>query len=139
MVNKSFAMCNVWWIVKTLSIDLLESASINSTDESNNPCPNSCIEISYEIMSKRIPHDLSNMALISMYYQSDHLRLLEEYLVFDFNSILVAMGGSLGLFLGFSFFHCVTGLCSNTMDFARRLFERRIHQKQGQTQAVLQC
>ena len=54
-------------------------------------------------MSKRIPHDLSNMALISMYYQSDHLRLLEEYLVFDFNSILVAMGGSLGLFLGFSF------------------------------------
>ena len=121
-----------------ISIDLLESASINSTDELNNPCPNSCTEISYEIMSKRIPHDLSNMALISMYYQSDHLRLLEEYLVFDFNSILVAMGGSLGLFLGFSFFQCVTGLCSNTMDFTRRLFER-IHHKQNQPQAVLQC
>ena len=121
-----------------ISIDLLESASINSTDELNNPCPNSCTEISYEIMSKRIPHDLSDMALISMYYQSDHLRLLEEYLVFDFTSILVAIGGSLGLFLGFSFFQCATGLCSNTMDFARKLLEKKRCNK-NQPQAVLQC
>ena len=89
-------------------------------------------------MSKRIPHDLSDMALISMYYQSDHLRLLEEYLVFDFTSILVAIGGSLGLFLGFSFFQCATGLCSNAMDFTRRLFEKK-HRNENQPQAVLHC
>ena len=112
--------------------------SATSTDELNDLCPNSCIEISYEIMSKRIPHDLSDMALISMYYQSDHLRLLEEYLVFDFTSILVAIGGSLGLFLGFSFFQCATGLCSNTMDFTRRLFEKK-HRNENQPQAVLHC
>ena len=112
--------------------------SATSTDELNDLCPNSCTEISYETMSKSIPHDLSDMTLISMYYQSDHLRLLEEYLVFDFTSILVAIGGSLGLFLGFSFFQCATGLCSKTMDFTRRLFEKK-HRNQNQPQAVLQC
>ena len=112
--------------------------SATSTDELNDLCPNSCTEISYEMTSKSIPHDLSDMAFISMYYQSDHLRLLEEYLVFDFTSILVAIGGSLGLFLGFSFFQCATGLCSNTMDFTRRLFEKK-HYNENQPQAVLQC
>ena len=39
-----------------------------------------------------------------MFYLSDRMSLLEEYLIFDFASILVAIGGSLGLFLGFSLF-----------------------------------
>ena len=39
-----------------------------------------------------------------MFYLSDRESLLEEYLIFDFASILVAIGGSLGLFLGFSLF-----------------------------------
>ena len=112
--------------------------STTSIDELDELCPNSCTEISYDTISKSIPHDISDMALISMYYQSNHLRLLEEYLVFDFTSILVAIGGSLGLFLGFSFFQCATGLCSNTMDFTRKLFERN-HCKKNQPQAVLQC
>ena len=101
--------------------------SATSTDELNDLCPNSCTEISYETMSKSIPHDLSDMALISMYYQSDHLRLLEEYLVFDFTSILVAIRGSLGLFLGFSIFQGATGFCSKTIGFTRRLFEKKHH------------
>ena len=44
------------------------------------------------------------IALIEMFYLSDRMSLLEEYLIFDFASILVAIGGSLGLFLGFSLF-----------------------------------
>ena len=111
--------------------------SATSTDELNDLCPNSCTEISYETMSKSIPHDLSDMTLISMYYQSDHLRLFEEYPVFDFTSILVAIGGSLGLFLGFSFFKCDTGFCSKTIAFTRRLFEKK-HCNQNQPQGVLQ-
>ena len=89
-------------------------------------------------MSKSIPHDLSDMTLISMYYQSDHLRLLEEYVVFGINSILVAIGGLLGLFLGFSFFQYDTGFCSKAIAFTRRLFEKK-HRNQNQPQAVLQC
>ena len=112
--------------------------SATSTDELNDLCPNACTEISYETMSKSIPHDLSDMTLISMYYQSDHLRLFKEYLVFDFTSILVAIGELLGLFLGFSFFQFATGFCSKTIAFTRRLFEKK-HRNQNQPQAVLQC
>ena len=91
--------------------------SATSTDELNDLCPNSCTEISYETMSKSIPHYLFDTALISMYYQSDQLRLLEEYFVFDFTSILVAIGGLLELFLGFLFFQRAIGFCSKTIAF----------------------
>ena len=30
----------------------------------------------------------------------------EEYLLFDFNAIVSSVGGSLGLFIGFSFLQC---------------------------------
>ena len=112
--------------------------SATSTDELNDLCPNSCTEISYETMSRSIPHDLSDMTLISIYYQSGHLCLFEEYLVFDLTSILVPIRGSLGLYLGFSFFQCDTGFCSKTIAFTRRLFEKK-HCNQTQPQAVLQC
>ena len=45
--------------------------SETSNDELNDLCPNSCTEISYERMTKSILHDLSDMSLISTYYQSD--------------------------------------------------------------------
>ena len=98
--------------------------STTKSEELNEVCPNSCTEIGYETMSKTIPHDLSDMALISMYYQSNHLRLLEEYLIFDFSSILVAIGGSLGLFLGFSFFQCGTEFCLKLMDIMNKLLQK---------------
>ena len=82
------------------------------------------MEISYVTMSKSIPHDIKNMAMVQMYYQSDHITVLEEYLIFDFTSILVAIGGSLGLFLGFSFFQCGSLFLYETMGFFRRLVEK---------------
>ena len=72
----------------------------------NEICPRPCIEITYQTNSKSISHDVSYAAVVLMYYQSEKMHLLEEYLIFDFSSILVAVGGSLGLFLGFSFFQC---------------------------------
>ena len=44
--------------------------------------------------------------LAKLYYTSNYIILHEEYLIFDLNSIVVAVGGSLGLFLGFSFLQC---------------------------------
>ena len=35
-------------------------------------------------------------------FETNEVMLLEEYLVYDFNDIVAAVGGSLGLFLGFS-------------------------------------
>lgn len=69
-------------------------------------CPDPCMERSFMTMSKSIPHDMDDTALLFLHYQSDRIAVLEEYLIFDFSSILVAIGGSLGLFLGFSFFQC---------------------------------
>ena len=34
----------------------------------------------------------------------------EEYLLFDFNAIVSSVGGSLGLFIGFSFLQCVMSI-----------------------------
>ena len=76
---------------------------ITKPDQRNKLCPRPCIEIKFETTSNTVRHDL-NLALVQMFYQSDRISLLEEYLIFDFASILVAIGGSLGLFLGFSLF-----------------------------------
>ena len=73
--------------------------------------------------SRRIPHDISDLALVYMSYHSDRMLLLEEYLVFDFSSILVAIGGSLGLFLGFSFFQCGSEILYNTMGYLGKMVE----------------
>ena len=76
---------------------------ITKLTQRNELCPKSCSEIKYVTTSHTVRHDL-NIALVQMFYQSDRITLLEEYLIFDFASILVAIGGSLGLFLGFSLY-----------------------------------
>ncbi len=40
---------------------------------------------------------------LSLEFSSMEVEVQEELLIFDFNAILSAVGGSLGLFLGFSF------------------------------------
>ncbi len=40
----------------------------------------------------------------NLYYQSAMVTVSSEVLLLDFNAILAAVGGSMGLFLGFSFF-----------------------------------
>ncbi len=35
-------------------------------------------------------------------FETNDVIVLEEYLLYDFNDIIAAVGGSLGLFLGFS-------------------------------------
>ena len=69
-------------------------------------CPSPCMKTSFKISLKSNTHDKSETAMISMRYDSDEITYLEEYLIFDISDILVAIGGSLGLFLGFSFLQC---------------------------------
>ena len=42
-----------------------------------------------------------------MYLASPNVMVHEEYLLFDFNSIIASVGGSMGLFLSFSFLECL--------------------------------
>ena len=87
----------------------------------NEVCPDSCMEINYQTISKSLPHDHPNYAILLMYYASDHHTIKEEYLVFDFNAIIVALGGSLGLFLGFSFFQCGMTIVDNIFKWGKTI------------------
>ena len=50
---------------------------------------------------------------------SPRVEILKEYEIYDFNGILGSVGGSLGLFVGFSFLDCLlTGLNST---FAKKI------------------
>jgi hypothetical protein len=49
-----------------------------------------------------------NMSMINYFYQSTMatVKVIDETLLYDFTDIVSAVGGNLGLFLGFSFFSC---------------------------------
>ena len=44
-----------------------------------------------------------------MYYGETEVRVKEEFLIYDLNAIVAAIGGSLGLFLGFSCYEVARG------------------------------
>ena len=93
---------------------------VTDAEERNAKCPNPCTEITYETITKSIPHDVTKFAIVQMYYNTNFVTVHEEYLIFDFSAILVAIGGSLGLFLGFSFFQCgnlVMEMCQRIGNF----------------------
>ena len=69
-------------------------------------CKQPCtyMQLSYE---KRIYNQLRplvNQSNIAVYYELTDTIVTEEVLLYDLNSIVSAVGGSLGLFLGFSCF-----------------------------------
>ena len=66
-------------------------------------CKPECNTISFETRSKSFPLPKKNQAMLSLYFDSNHMTTFDEYLIFDDLGVLVAVGGSLGLFLGFSF------------------------------------
>ena len=93
----------------------------------NMQCPKPCTEITHNIItSKSIPAPFiedynESITVAYLYYESNNMILLEEYLVFDFSAILVAIGGSMGLFLGFSFLQCGTALFTYSIDVMKKL------------------
>lgn len=98
---------------------MLSLLSTNATLQ-NLHCPPPCVETAFETAYKSLSHDNPDLALFLMYYQSDRMSLLEEYLIFDFSAILVAIGGSLGLFLGFSFFQCGSMVLDESISLIKR-------------------
>ena len=86
----------------------------------NENCINSCIERSYEVESKHFESKSKQVAILVLSYQSNTMTVLEEYLVFDLVAIISAIGGNLGLFLGFSFFQCCTSMASKICTLKNR-------------------
>lgn len=75
-------------------------------------CPDPCTQV---ILNSRA-HATTEMmgmndtAIISIFFETNRVTVMEEYLIFDNSAIIAAIGGLLGLFLGFSFYQCCLGL-----------------------------
>ncbi len=69
-------------------------------------CPYPCEEHLYTVYPRRDPKVVpagSGVAAVFLFYRSNVYSVMEEYLLYDANAVIAALGGSLGLFLGFSF------------------------------------
>jgi hypothetical protein len=86
--------------------DCMAYASLTDWSRKNKYCPKSCTEKSLKTELQMMPIKDKNSFKLYMYYQTDDIDLYEEYLIYDFPGIVSSVGGSLGLFLGFSFFQC---------------------------------
>ena len=70
-------------------------------------------------MARTITEDEDNYIYFAI--NSNQVLVAEQVRIFDFNSIIGTVGGSLGLFIGFSFLSCIqdifqfmTGLCKHS-------------------------
>ncbi len=61
--------------------------------------------------------------------EHDYKELVEEYQLFDFNAIVASVGGSLGLFLGFSFLDCIWSLYTRGYQLVSHLQSRESRDK----------
>ena len=59
---------------------------------------------------------------VYLIWEDNLVYIEEEYLLMDFNSIVSAVGGSLGLFLGFSCLDFLMQLLNKIDPFLRKLF-----------------
>jgi hypothetical protein len=65
------------------------------------PC--SVSEFSGNVQENRVPEG-NHLLYFILGYRSNRVSIFEEYLLYDFPAIVGSVGGSLGLFIGFSFF-----------------------------------
>ena len=72
-------------------------------------CPYPCSETVYAVTPRRDASILNkdSISCLFVYYKTTTLKVFDEYLLYDTNAIISAIGGSLGLFLGFSCFQAV--------------------------------
>ena len=59
---------------------------------------------------------LADSIMFSLAFKSNVRNIYEEILVFDDNGLIGSLGGSLGLFVGFSFFGCVATFLDVILD-----------------------
>ena len=65
---------------------------------------------------------LKDKSSIAVYYKNMDIEVSEEVLLYDFNALVAAVGGSLGLFLGFSCYSVALELWLKSRQYSRNLF-----------------
>ena len=68
-------------------------------------CPNSCMQTEYQGKKKSIAHYFNNSKSTGLDYLflSGYFEVYQEYSVYELDDIIGSIGGTLGLFIGFSF------------------------------------
>ena len=69
-------------------------------------CPNECSTMNYygEIMTSKDPLIGKRAIALWYWFATDKIEVHKEYLIYDFGGLVGFVGGTLGLFIGFSFF-----------------------------------
>ena len=70
-------------------------------------CPRSCTTFQYTGTIKQYGNHVNNSREVILGYwfsYEDELQVYEEYLIYEITSVIGSIGGTLGLFVGFSFF-----------------------------------
>ena len=91
-------------------------------------CPISCISEHYDGLALEGEHGLKdNEFKIYLRYSSTDINLYKEYYVHDFNSFIGNVGGSLSLFIGFSYVDFIGKLLDYIMLHDFEFFNLRNH------------
>ncbi len=105
-----------WEYFKTLNeTTCVADTVLENYKQMANACPEPCVEVVY---SSKTQTDamMKGMAMV-VYFDSMTEQVYEELLLFDGNSFIGNIGGSLGLFVGFSYLDFATSLTSKMIDF----------------------
>ncbi len=79
-------------------------------------CLKSCINSQYHGSSRRLNDDRKNSSRFEVEYDFASMDVYEELLLFDFSSFIGNVGGSLGLFIGFSYFQFAKMMAFSIVD-----------------------
>ena len=116
-----------YWVPKNVSVcgsfhdaSCTHKAIISSLYDKS-PCPDPCSMESVSFYTDDEIQDDSNVTSLYLVYQSPQVvEVRRERLLYDFGTILGSVGGSLGLFLGFSFLD----VSNRMLDYIGTLFLR---------------
>ena len=86
--------------------------------KANAKCGKLTQKIHYEAEVAELPFDLKNKAVIRISGAVSPKRTIKEYLIYNIGDVIGTLGGSLGLFVGFSFF----GVLSECLKFISNKF-----------------
>ena len=89
-----------------------------------NACPKSCTTFKYTGKEQNMVTGTANETFIPVTYwfSSNETEVYEEYLVYDLNGLVGSIGGTLGLFIGFSFHDLLKTMIHTVKTFLIRTF-----------------
>ena len=79
----------------------------------NNTCPRSCTVRYYKGTTQDFAFDHNNTMAFNYYFAPPYVAIIhDEYLLFDFLGLISSVGGTLGIFIGFSFIAIISAFLS---------------------------